>query len=332
MNRKAFIFFAFVLGCGLAVVADEIRLKNGDTLNVTVVEEWETELVIKHENLGEITISKSQIASRKIITEPVVEETPASPVQTPEPVQAPKTETYYFIQSEPEFNWLNEISTSLRDDGWKMALTFSFNADSGEKDEQRYRVGYNVTRETEQRRYHSDLSYYFKTRSGETTDNKLSSGMRYDWLRPESPWLYFVTGRYDFDEFESWQHRLGIHTGPGYMLIDNQRTQWEIAAGAGFRKEWKSDNDSILFEGIGTTGLDLQLSQRQSLNFRFAFYPVLDDYDDYRTRTTADWNYLISREMNLSFSFGLHHEYQSIVDPGEDRNDTRVYSGIRFDF
>ncbi len=312
------VFFFCV--CCQSVSADQLFLKNGDVLNATVVEESDTFLVVVHESLGRLKISKGEVTSRK------------EAVSVPDEKTGPQTETYYFAKNEPEFDRLNAFAKKMKEDGWKMSANFSVQADDGEDDEMRYRAGFKASRETLFRRFNTDWTYYYKEKNGSNTDNKLSAGLRYDWLKPDSPWFHFLGGRYDYDKFESWEHRLSVHTGPGYRLIDNDLMQWEVSVGGGFRKEWQSENNDVLAEGIGSTGFSWKLSERQSVAFSWAYYPVFDDWQDYRTRTTADWNYLLSREMNLSFTVGLLHEYQAIIDPGEDHNDTRLYSGVQVDF
>ena len=34
----------------------------------------------------------------------------------------------------------------------------------------------------------------------------------------------------------------------------------------------------------------------------------------------------------LALTLGLFHEYQSVVDPGRDQHDTRLFGGVTFDF
>lgn len=320
MKTITYLCAGFLFLHGPTASADEILLKNGDVLNGTVVQEGEKTLIVDHGSLGRLEIPRDQIVSRKTVS-PQPEEKPQ-----------PETETYYFVKNEPEFHKLNTWARKMKEDGWKMALSFSVQADSGEDNEQRYRAGLQASRRTTARRFQTDWAYYYKVKNDSSTDNKLSSGLRYDWLKPDSPWFYFLSGRYDFDKFESWEHRVSVHAGPGYRLIDSDLMKWDVAFGGGVRKEWQSDNDKLLAEGVSTTDFSWKLSERQSVSLSSAFYPVFDDWDDYRTRTVADWRFLLSREMKLSFSIGLRHEYQSVIDPGEDHNDTRLYSGIRFDF
>ena len=48
--------------------------------------------------------------------------------------------------------------------------------------------------------------------------------------------------------------------------------------------------------------------------------------------TNGQWSLLLDEKNRLSLNLSLQHEYQSIVDPGNDRNDFRVVAGLQFDF
>ena len=106
----------------------------------------------------------------------------------------------------------------------------------------------------------------------------------------------------------------------------------DLRAGPGFKKEWGSETTDIEFEGIAGTNIAWKPTKRQTLSFSTFFYTVLDDFDDHRTRTTFDWDYLLSEEINISLVLGILHEYQAIVDPGKEKDDTRIYTGIRYKF
>ena len=141
-----------------------------------------------------------------------------------------------------------------------------------------------------------------------------------------------MMGRYDYDVFESWRHRVALHAGPGYKLIQKPDFQMDLRTGPGVRKEWGSETTDPEFEGVAGTSFEWKPTKRQTFSLSTFAYAVMDDYDDHRTRTTFDWDYRIGDEIDLSLFFGVLHEYQAVVDPGNDKNDTRIHTGIRYNF
>jgi len=177
----------------------------------------------------------------------------------------------------------------MRQKGFKMSLNLSLDGTWGDTEEQSLRFGYRLKREIENVRMNSDVRYYHKTKRSKTTDDKLSMGYRRDWLLHDSRWFYFYNGRYDFDDFESWRHRVSMHVGPGYRLTESNRWTVDLLAGPGAKKEWGSENDDIRFEGVTELDVKWNITKRLSMTGYTAYYPVLTDSEDYRTHSGVTW-------------------------------------------
>ncbi|MHC4130886.1 MAG: DUF481 domain-containing protein [Planctomycetota bacterium] len=288
-------------------------------------------LTFKHAVLGQIEIPRSQIKSLgtdKPASAVVVEEKPTT-TQVQQPQKEEEVEEHWL---EPQFDNLNAEVSRLKKKGWSLTTDFSITTASGNTDEETTRFSAHLKRRLRDERLNLDMTYYHKTSEGDTTDNKFTAGVLQDWLNPGSRWFFFGLGRYDYDEFESWTHRSNIQFGPGYNLLDSDSILLNLRAGAGSRKEWGSDSDDPKFEGLAGFDFEWKITQKQSFDTYVHFFPVLTDFDDYRTRSVLNWRYLLSKELNLSFIFGILHEYQSIVDQGDDNSDTRVHTGIQIRF
>lgn len=319
--RDKWICFGLFVSLILSAAADEIILGSGDVIHGKITEQTDAHLVIVHPDLGTFQIPRERI--RSFLTGPSAEEKPAPTAEE----EIPDRTDYM-----PDFSNLNDWAAAQKKKGWSASANLSLNGSYGNTDEQSGRFGAAIKRKKEDTQTTYDLAYYNKISDGTTTDNKLTTGLLVDWLKPDSRWFYFASTRYDYDQFESWRHRAAAHGGPGYHLIESPRLTMNLRTGPGARKEWGSDNDDVRFEGAAALDLEWKISKRQTLSAMTGFYPVLTDFDDYRTRSTLDWRFLMDRELNLSLLLGLEHEYLNIVDPGSKQNDTRVYMGIQYDF
>ncbi|MHC4842829.1 MAG: DUF481 domain-containing protein [Planctomycetota bacterium] len=322
IGSSSFIFKALtvLMICSLGFtycVADEVALVGGDVIHGKITKKTDDTITIIHDDLGEFTISKERIKSINIPT-----------VETDKPKKIEDEDDLI----EKQFDALNTWSSKMKEKGWKFLVDISLDGSYGNTDEQALRIGMNLGRRLPERRMNTDFSYYNKISDGDVSDNKATLGHVMDFIKPESRWFWFYTGRYDFDEFESWKHRIAGHAGPGYHLIENDKVSLNARVGAGARKEWGSKNDKAKAEGLAGLSFNWELSKRQHFDISSTIYPVFSDTDDYRTRTTANWRFLIDREMRLSLLMGLIHEYQSIVDPGKKKNDTRIFSGLQWGF
>ena len=315
-----------IIVCLLAssyVGADEVVLVGGDVIRGKITKQNDFGIVLDHNDLGRLEIQKNRIKSVTLVPSKIDES------------REPSTEAEIAKESvffEPELTRLDSTALKLKEKGWGISADFSLTNSSGNTKERALRIGSNIKRNLQDRRMAMDFSYYNKTSEGSVTDNKFSSGFLRDWLFPDSRVFYFATARYDYDEFESWLHRVSADVGPGFHLIEKDDLRLDLRLGVGPRKEYGSENNSIKSEGLGQLDLEWKISRKQTISVTSSIFPVISDFSDFRTRTTVNWRILLSKEMNLSFLVGLLHEYQAVVDPDKKRNDTRVYTGIQIKF
>lgn len=313
---------------------------------------------VVHDVLGEITIPKDlilslatskpdakspenktsqEVSKDQIISSSTMESYRQKPEETTAVIkmqdyQQTKVEEDEKIWFEPEFGRLNSLAGRLKKQKWSFALDFSINTTSGNTNEETTRLGTHIKRRLPRERLALDGAYYHKKNTGKVTDNEFTVGYLKDWLNPGSRWFFFGSGRFDYDEFESWEQRMNLQIGPGYSLIESKDMLLNLRLGAGGRKEWDSQNSHLKFEGLVGIDFEWDLTEKQSIETGIWFFPVITDFDDYRTRTHLNWRYRLSKESDISLLFGVLNETQSIVDPGDDESDTRVFTGIQLGF
>ncbi|MHC4693133.1 MAG: DUF481 domain-containing protein [Planctomycetota bacterium] len=233
---------------------------------------------------------------------------------------------------EPEFKRFNLMAARLKKKKWSFAADFSIDSSTGNTEETTNRFGAHIKRVLPRERLSVDMTYYHKESEGSTTDNKFTAGAIHDWLNLGSRWFFFTAGRYDYDEFESWEQRANAQAGPGYNLFTSDDMLLDFRLGAGGRKEWGSENSDLKFEGLAGIDFKWKMTNRQNVEASAWYFPVITDFDDYRTRSTLNWRYRLAKESNISLLLGLLHEHQSIVNPGLEDTDTRVTAGLQIDF
>jgi len=295
------------------VNADDVHLVDGDLIRGTIVTQDDTKVVLEHPTLGRLEIARDRIES--ITPTPTLAGEPAMGVEVkaeddPAPVAPP---------------------AEAKD--WKFALNLSANGSWGNTDEQSLRVGFTGKRKRVDTRLSLDASYYGGITNGDTTDNSLTAGVLHDWLRPGKRVFFFGQGRYDFDQFESWDHRISAHAGPGYHFIEKDDLTVDLRVGGGTVREWGSETTAWRFEALFGVDVNWTISDRSGFEFTSQYLPVIDNWtDDYRVVSRVDFKFKLDPELNLSLVAGLRHEYESVVDPGDDRNNTKAFIGLQVDF
>lgn len=296
---------SLLIAVGLACLAntvivadDRVELKSGDVLIGTVTERTGDRVIIQHPMLGEITISAGDIADLHL----------SQPDDAPPPPPAP----------EPEPAWEHELDLGI---SGAEGNTQFFNL----------RAAYRATRETDLHRWRFDTAFFYGEEDGDRNQTRATIGLLKDWLLPDSPWLYFAQGRFDFDDFRSWTYRLSGHGGVGYTFVDDDTLRLTGRLGAGAIRRWKR-TDSVDPEGLLGLELRWNISDRQRLTAATTLYPDLGDFFEFRLVSSVAWTMALDRGRGLNLSAGIEHEHESDVDPGVKRDDIRFFAGLTFAF
>ncbi|MBT8484299.1 MAG: DUF481 domain-containing protein [Phycisphaerales bacterium] len=284
--------------------ADNVLLDRGDQLTGVIVGESADTVVLEHDVLGRLSIPRDQIASIEV-EESIVGLAALQDELTP--VSAPEKE-------------------------WKSHFQLGGSGTFGNSDTQTISAAVTALRERADERTALDAAYYFGTTDGDKDTSRFTSGILHDWLLPDSPWLYFASGRFDFDEFQSWDYRASGHGGVGYQLIDREDLEITLRAGLGAIKEWGSLNTDVRLEALLGFDTIWRIDDRQQFRIGSTVYPDLDDTGEFRARSYAGWSMRINDESNTSVVLDVKHEYQSIVDAGRDHSDWYITAGLQFDF
>jgi putative salt-induced outer membrane protein YdiY len=296
---------AAALTLSAVTAADEIELANGDRLVGTVLEQTDETILFSHESLGVMSVD---VANVTVIRTADAEA--AVVVEAPEvALPAPEDES-----------------------AWKSNFDLGLGGSFGNTDTQSVRAAITSTRETDTMRTALDSSYFFGSTDGDRTENRFTAGLLNDWLIPGSPWFYFATARYDNDQFQSWNYRIGLHGGVGYQLIDEEDFRLALRGGAGATREFGSIDDDWRPEALFGADLEWDISETQSIVASTVIYPDLDDTGEFRTVSGVTWRAILDAESNMNFNLRFEHEHQSDVDPGIDKNDDRIAAGLGFDF
>ncbi|MHC4989860.1 MAG: DUF481 domain-containing protein [Planctomycetota bacterium] len=305
-----------------------VKLNRGDVLIGDIIERDTAMIVLHHELFGRMEIPVDLVLSATVDA-PESEAEEVDALATQDAADETVKDSDLGRERDPE-EQPPEPGTPRKE--WSGNLNIALNTSAGNTDESTLRLGGDLRRETPRIRFNLDTTYYFKESSGETTDNRFTFGGEHDWLVPVSPWFWFVQGRFDYDEFESWEQRVNGHGGPGYQFYDTESFRFSGRVGLGARREFGSENDELQAEALFGLNLAWKINDRQTLELGGRYFPVVTDPDDFRTRSTISWRWLLDNDLNLSLNAGLTHEYQSIVDPGSDRNDLRVFVGLGIGF
>ncbi len=318
----------------------ELTLSTGEVLLGRLIQRNADLVIFEHPILGRLEIPAGEVRTLRplhVDTSPLPEKK-AAPLQTPPHVTPQAAEA----DVPPPAVTTPTTTTAPATPRWKSHFELGFSGTAGVTDDTNLRIALNTVFKQDTRSLTFDSSYFLSSSNSERSDNKFTAGLLSQWDVPASRWSYFAQGRYDFDEFQSWEHRVTAGGGVGYLLadvtdLDDAGQPIDVFAltgrlGFGGRKEFGSLNEVLQPEGIIGADLTWHISQRQRLSTQLTFFPDLDDSGEFRAVTKAQWWLKLDALEGLSFKLGLDFEHQSQTDPGVSPNDVTVYGTLVLDF
>lgn len=177
-----------------------------------------------------------------------------------------------------------------------------------------------------------DGGYFYGESDSEKNTNKATAGVVSEWTIAQTPWFVFADGRYDYDEFKSWRHRLGAHVGVGYHIFKTPEFDWSVRGGIGVAKEFGSDRNEIYPEALIGTDLEWRITENTKVGGSSYLYPDLSDTGEFRWVNKAYAATKINQADGLSLMVGILHEYESDPDDGLDKSDFKLFGGLTLDF
>jgi len=292
-----------------AAQADKVRLKNGDVVTGEIVGTSGAGVVLEHAALGKLSIAADQIDAQ-VVGDAAL---PALPAPAPPP--------------RPGL-----FGTSLLA-GWNKQIQLGFNGSSGNSDNQDILTGVRGNFADETKRWKFDSGYFRSSTDGDETKNQAFAALLRDFLFSGKKYFAFASTRYDYDQFQDWDHRLNLSAGMGYSFIDREKFDLRGRAGFGTTKTFGSPgNDKWVPEAVIGLETEWLPAERQKLTAYTTFYPSLSDGGEFRSLTGADWSLLISDGLGLSLNLGVQNDYESDAPAGIEKNDLLYRVALLYDF
>lgn len=326
--RHPIIAIMFILAAGASAhAADKITLTTGESIIGTVVERNESTMKVSHPILGQLTIPINSVASVESAVSPATEATRPPVPPTVATVSEPMPEPVAAPEEPKKKTWFRRFS-----DEWENSLEIGANVTTGNSEATSLYVSFKSSRETERFRTKWDLGYRRSSKDSDMNEHEFTAGITNDFLRKNSKWFSFVTGRYEYDEFQSWSQRITTAAGLGHHTYKDDQFAWTNRAGIGSIIEFDSEEDDIRPEGFLGTEIDWKITDSQTLAASSVYHPDLSNPMEFRLVNKAEWIIKINKMDGVSLKVGMEHEYDSEVDSGTKHNDFKAYSTIIFDF
>ena len=188
-------------------------------------------------------------------------------------------------------------------------------------------AGLELSTENERRRWKFVTQYFWGSSDGDEDTNKAFVDLEHDWNLGETSFYLFGRAGYDFDTFRSFNHRVDGSAGLGYWWLEWEHWRFGTRLGAGVSYQWKTDSE-LRPELVGGIDSIWPIAEGHTFEIHGDIYPDLANTGEFRTRSTADWNYALTEVLGLSV--GVIHEYVS--DAAAKDSDLTYRGALTYDF
>ncbi|MEO1236705.1 MAG: DUF481 domain-containing protein [Planctomycetota bacterium] len=307
MKRHLALFAVLVFTLAISAHAeqDAITLKDGDTLNAEIINRGDSTTTINHPDLGTVTLDNSKIDTVLTAEEQAAADAAAA---------------------------LEEASKFKLIPGWDSSLNIALNGSDGNSRTLGLSILFDAARESDTSKTKVDAAYFYAKDDGGTSKNEATVGAVHDWIFEGSKWFTFIEGRFDFDQFESFDTRFSAAGGVGYHLIERDNFFLDLRAGGGVTQEFGSDEDDPQPNALIGADLGWDIADNQKLTAGTRLFLDVGDIEQVRTRSHVDYVFLVDEKQGIQLKLGIVHEYESEPDPGILRSDTTYYASLGVNF
>lgn len=304
MNRAAIIFIAAgIANSSIAIAADTSSLERLEAARVAF-EAAKAELAIAQAEYASATGTEIEVVTTN------------------------DSEHRVQPEAEPE---VPEDPSSWKD-GWAWEANVGINGASGNTENLSARASLSGQRNNSKYETSLAFSYIYGTTDSDKSTSRGEMSILNDWLT-DSKWRYFAEGKYEYDEFQAWEHRLSAAAGVGYEFIKDDKTTLIGRAGLGGSYEMGGTADEE-FVPEGLVGLDWthQYTENTKLTASTTYYPSFDDFGEFRWNNNAGIEVIMDKESGMTLNAGIEHRHDSNPGAAFKPNDVNYYMGLGWRF
>lgn len=217
-------------------------------------------------------------------------------------------------------------------EGWTGSVDVGLSGASGNTENFNVRGAIGAKKETPKSVQDLSVVYFRATDDGDETDDRWDVNYRYDYKLDAPRWRLFAKGRYEYDEFKDWLHRISLHGGVGYELVKTDKMFLLGRVGAGAYLEIGGEENAWQPEGLLGYDFDYVFTERQKVFATGDYFPSFNDLRQYRIVNKAGYELKVDPEVNMMLKAGVESEYDSSPGEGFNKHDFRYFLSLGWAF
>lgn len=241
---------------------------------------------------------------------PKAEDKPPAEEKTQEEPEPEVEEISYGVFDQIPWGKYYHIDYWLGESKWAKSVELGLNGQTGNTESTSLRVGAKVRRDGPHTIFTADIRHLRTSNKEGLTQNNAFINHKLEWpLKIYESWSLFEKTDIEYDAFKAFDMRLVFNGGLSYKPLKTDRSEWTLSAGTGFSQEYGIPTEDIVPEATLGTQLSHKVTDKQSFDIKFDYYPAFEIDDGYRHVTDA--SYKIALDEGLSLKISAINRYDS---------------------
>ena len=315
------------------VLADQLKMKNGDVITGEVKKIEDGELFIEPDYGSEFSVDLGEIASVETNQIFEIELESGEKVEAALASDENGTQTM-IVDDSPRTVAITDLAEATELEEWYDRVSHvdvNMTESGGNTDSSNWLIFVDTTLKLGDHRHLGELTFRREERNGETTKEQDLFNYEYNWLF-NGPWYLGAGFSYERDPIKELDHRYTTGLGIGRDLIDNSDTFLTANIGMGWSEEqfqglpaesgatvvWNLRYTQELFNG------DVDFYHNHSINYQL----YADDNMIFKSNTGLQFDLI----EDIYAKFSLRYDYETEPAQGAENNDTTLAVGIGAEF
>lgn len=339
MRSLVKILFVIAILCSLmagSVMADEVKMKNGDRLSGKIITMEDGTLVLETTFAGKIDIKWDEIANIKTDSKLDLELTDGTTIQGIPQLTEEGTLTVKLDSiDEPVVFAMGQVKSINPPEEPPVRLSgqvnVGFNKSSGNTDTERIHVDGEIVARTKKNRYTAGGQYNRAEDDGDKTEDNALGYLKYDHFLSEKLYFY-ANGLFERDKFKDINLRTTLGPGLGYQVFESEVMNLSFEAGPSYvNTDYDEEDDDDNISGRWAMKFDRYFFDKL---FQFYLnnegYVSLSDTQDVFMYTRTGLRFPV--RAGIFLNAGWEWDWDNTPSPGADRSDYRYVLSLGYGF
>jgi hypothetical protein len=177
------------------------------------------------------------------------------------------------------------------------------------------------------------IGWWYSRTNDETSAQRVQLDARNEWpATAKSTWSYFIAGKSEYDEFQTWDWRLSGQAGVGLTFFKGDPLTLTGRTGFGASREFGTPSPEVHAEFVPSVDLEYKINGRNKLCGSASAWIDLENTRGTHASLKAWYEAVLDAEHGMNLKIGMEDRYEASPGLGREEHEVDYYATIVFNF